>query len=183
MDKRIQTSGDDQTNNTVPFVDPLINKQEFLTALSNDPNTKSLPSFSILNTYNVINSPEVAVWSARVPIDANEENIDWEGGLILTFQEKLSWWILGFLKQEDRGKLGIFMEWKSFCIWSQRKEKDADPFLDDDLRSLIVDDHLVASVHSRRTDFNHAEVNIFCYPQKILQLLKKHFPYLQGMLN
>ena len=37
-----------------------------------------------------INSPEVAVWSARVPIDANEENIDWEGGLILTFQEKLS---------------------------------------------------------------------------------------------
>lgn len=90
MDKRIQTSGDDQTNNTVPFVDPLINKQEFLTALSNDPNTKSLPPFSILNTYNVINSPEVAVWSARVPIDANEENIDWEGGLILTFQEKLS---------------------------------------------------------------------------------------------
>lgn len=114
--------------------------------------------------------------SARLPIDAEEDSIHREGGMMSHLHEKISQWISTLLNPKDLKKLALIAERKTFAIGTESKKHDADPFLDDRLQTLTINDHLVVSLHSRRTDFNHAEINAFCYPQTILSQLKKPFP-------
>ncbi len=116
--------------------------------------------------------------SARLPIDAEEDSIHREGGMMSHLHEKISQWIRDLLSPEQKQKLLFIAEWKTFNIGTEAKKHDADPFLDDRFHTLTINDHLVATLHSRRTDFNHAEINAFCYPQTILSQLKKLFPEL-----
>ena len=126
-----------------------------------------------MDEYIKIKSPEIISRAARLPIDAEEDSVHREGGMISYLHEKISQWIQTLLSAEDFQKLPLVAEWKTFSIGTQAKKYDIDPFLNDRLQSLIINDRLLALIHSRRTEFNHAEINAFCYPQAILTELKK----------
>lgn len=126
-----------------------------------------------MDEYIKIKSPEIISRSARLPIDAEEDSVHREGGMISYLHEKISQWIQTLLSAEDFQKLPLVAEWKTFSIGTEAKKCDIDPFLNDRLQSLIINDRLLALIHSRRTEFNHAEINAFCYPQAILTELKK----------
>ena len=121
----------------------------------------------------IMQSPEIISRSARLPIDAEEDSVHREGGMISYLHEKISQWIQTLLSAEDFQKLPLIAEWKTFSIGTGAKKYDTDPFLNDHLKTLTINDRLLALVHSRRTEFNHAEINAFCYPQAILTELKK----------
>lgn len=128
---------------------------------------------ALLDEYIKIKSPEIISRSARLPIDAEEDSVHREGGMISYLHEKISQWIQTLLSAENFQKLPLVAEWKTFSIGTEAKKYDIDPFLNDRLQSLIINDRLLALIHSRRTEFNHAEINAFCYPQAILTELKK----------
>lgn len=133
-------------------------------------------SLSQLDPYLMVQNPKMFARSARLPIDAEQDSVHREGGMITYLHEKISQWISTLLNPKDMKKLPLIAERKTFTIGTESKKHDADPFLDDRLQTLTINDRLVAAFHSRRTDFNHAEINAFCYPQVILSQLKKLFP-------
>jgi hypothetical protein len=69
--------------------------------------------------------------------------------------------------------ISSFTEIRNYRIWTERKKKDADPFVNGWTYEVLVNEECVALLFSRRNHFNYAMIDYIIYPTLIKQLCKK----------